>query len=489
MPQIPSNPDNQAHALLIGVADYSSFNRPDGSKLKGSRNDVVLLAYYCMGVLRIPAKNIRVLTMPEMTTDELKASVIPDELETNEHAGWLQSLDQVTLGEATESEVNDGLDWLLAASKESDGAALFAFSGHGAWSSEKGPLLCLGDTAPSFERGVLSLRKLGEDIKTAGVRHKLIALLDCCHVAASRGNPRLQGKALPHAATAEDVVGHQDLFNVSDRVLLGAHPGKEAFQVCLGGRWHGALTFAVVTAAERWRADHEMSHGSYKHVLKRAKLTLEVLDVPQKPEFWVAVRQSPFLGVKPGPTQREPDAKQEGAQLTPDFRYAINVINKESEVTIAWIFATTTTAVSVNGTPLPTNKESWYVDDGTLAKLDGADDITITTTKLETSYDIPTTFSQSFISAERADWTQPLPLPDDAKNYFFDGASVSQPSVNPMWVVFSIPTSGDLSLTHVQWWLPKAPADGTFNPGSESGIRYARSTTKPPTTDARAASR
>jgi hypothetical protein len=296
MTKTHSSQDHHAHALLIGVAQYSSFDKSDDSTLKGSRNDVVLLAYYCLGVLGIPAKNIRVLTMPEMSLDELKARVIPDELETNEHAGWLQSLDQVTLGKATETDVNDGLDWLLAASKESDGAALFAFSGHGAWSKEAGPLLCLGDTAPSFESGVLSLRKLGEEIKTAGVRHKLIALLDCCHVAASRVNPRLQGKALQHVGTAENVVDHQDLFNVSDRVLLGAHPGKEAFQVCLGGRWHGALTFAVVTAAERWRADNEMSHGSYKHVLKRAKLTLEVLDVPQKPEFWVAVRQSPFLG-------------------------------------------------------------------------------------------------------------------------------------------------------------------------------------------------
>ena len=317
MPQTPSNQDGKAHALLIGVADYSSYGT-DGVSLKGSRNDVVLLAYYCMGVLGIPARNIRVLTTPKMDLNDFKARVIPDEFETNDRVGWLQSLNQVKLGEATEYEVKNGLDWLLAASKESDGAALFAFSGHGAWSSEAGPLLCLGDTAPSFTRGVLSLKSLGESIKNAGVRHKVIALLDCCHVAGSRASSMLQRKALPHAGTPENVVGDQDLFNVSDRVILGAHPGKEAFQMRLGGMWQGALTFAVVTAAERWRADNEMSHGSYKQVLKRAKRTLEVLAIPQKPESWVAIRESPFLGVKPGPTVQEPDAAGSGVQLDPN---------------------------------------------------------------------------------------------------------------------------------------------------------------------------
>jgi hypothetical protein len=477
------------HALLIGVDDYSTFESNGGSNLKGSRNDVVLLASYCMEVLGIQAENIHVLTTPKMSPEDFQKRMIPPEIEPNKSKSWLESLSRVTLGRATKANVKDGLDWLLAMSKESAGAALFAFSGHGAWSSKAGPLLCLDDTTQGFTDGVLALKDLGAAIAKARARHKLIALFDCCHVAASPRSSRLQGKALPHLGTSQHIVDDQDLFNVSDRVILGASLGKEAFQMRLG-RWHGALTFALVTAAERWQGENEVSHGSYKHVLKRAKGTLKALGVPQNPEFWVAIRQSPFLGVKAGPTQREPDAAQEGAQLTPDFRYTINAINNESEVTIAWIFATTTTAVSVNGTSLLKNKESWYVDDGALANLDSADHITITTTKLETSYDIPSTFSQSFTSAESVDWTQSLPLPDGAKNYFFDGTSASTPSVNPMmWVVFSIPMSGDPSLTHVQWWVSKAPADGTFNPGDESGIRYAQSKTKPPTTDARAASR
>jgi Caspase domain len=483
MPQTPSIQDNKPHALLIGVNAYRNFDKNGRSDLLGSVNDVILLAYYCMAVLGIPAQNIWVLTTPKMTLANFNAKMISDELDPNQHARLLERLDQVKLGEASASEAKAGLAWLLDASKTSDGAAVFAFSGHGAWSPADGPLLCLDDTTPDFTRGVLSLKELGETIKQADVRHKLIALLDCCHVSASRASPKLLGKALPHTGTAEDVLGHDDLFNVSDRVLLGAHPGGEAFQMRLGGKCHGALTFAMVTAAERWRGERGMSHGSYKHVLKRAKLMLELLSVPQKPEIWVAIRQSPFMGVKMGPTTREPDALSSGMQLTPDFFYTINVNYRDwSDRVLAQIVATGNTDVSVNGTLLGHSTEYWYVDPAVLATLENAKDIaaiTITATKILSSYSIDKTFSQTFTSLEKPTWTPGLPLPDGGSSQIFSGTPAT-PSNVKAYIVLNIATSGNPSLMHVQWYLPAPSSNEVFNPGDSSGIRYIQTPTTPP---------
>ncbi|WP_437623924.1 caspase family protein [Sorangium sp. So ce1151] len=377
------------HALLIGVDNYSTFDPNGGSNLRGSRNDVVLLASYCMEVLGIQAENIHVLTTPEMSLDDFQKRMIPPEIEPDESKSWLESLPRVTRGKATKDGVKDSLEWLLATSKKSAGAALFAFSGHGAWSSTAGPLLCLEDTTQDFTDGVLALKDLGAEIAKARARHKLIALFDCCHVTASGRNSRLQGKALPHLGTAQNVVDDEDLFNVSDRVILGATPGKEAFQMRLG-RWHGALTFALVTAAERWRADNEVSHGSYKHVMKRAKGTLKALGVPQNPELWVAIRQSPFLGVKAGPMQREPDAEKDGAQLQPDWIYTIYLgVNTGSPV-LAQVVVTSTGPVYLrwgNSTPVPINPSSpteyWYLNTSQLVNVASAANVFITRTTLK----------------------------------------------------------------------------------------------------------
>jgi hypothetical protein len=483
---MPSIQDDQAHALLIGVDDYTSFESSGQFDLKGSRNDVLLLASYCVEVLGLRPENIVALTWPQLTEQDFEQHV------SMRGAVLGDAVRKIVVGEATEAEVTRRLASLLDVSQR--GTALLTFSGHGA-ATDEGPVLCLGDTAPGFTSGVLPLKTLRDDIKNAYAGGRLIALLDCCHVAASRHDPRLQRTSLPHAVAAEDVMKQGDLFEVSDHVLLAARPGMEAYQMRVGKLWHGALTFALVTAAERWKGEDQMSHGSYKHVLKRARSTLKALGVPQKPELRVpavvraVIKESPFLGVKPGLLVKKPDAVLLPAQLTPDFRYTINAISKGGEVLIAVIFATNDASVSVNNKSLPTNKESWYVAPDALTNLESADDVTITATKLDASYDIDPKLSQTFTSAEVANWSQPIPLPD-GKNHFFDSAPANPQSVNPLWVVLTIlSTSGIPSLAHVQWWIPEAPGGGTFSPGDGAGTRYSRSATAPPGTDARAASR
>ena len=278
MPQMPSNQDDNTHALLIGVDDYKSFNGTTDFDLKGSRNDVLLLASYLVEVLGLRPENIVALTWPRLNVQNFEQHV------SSRGSAMGDAVRDIVVDDATGAEVAKRLGWLL--DRAHHGGALLAFSGHGAWSKDQGPLLCLTDAVPGFSHGVLSLRDLGHDIKKAGAKDRLIALFDCCHVASpTNHHRRMHAKALPHGGTADDVKGDDGLFNVSNRVILGAKPGKETYQARLGGKWSGGLTFALVTAAERWQGESEMSHGSYKHVMRRTKGTLNALGVPQHPAF------------------------------------------------------------------------------------------------------------------------------------------------------------------------------------------------------------
>ncbi|MBK8252602.1 MAG: caspase family protein [Polyangiaceae bacterium] len=304
---------NNTYALLIGVDHYDSF---PASELRGSRTDVITLAWYLSprGVLGVPLENVRALTWPLPTEEELK---------DNDALSWLRKLPETSRGEARAQGVKNGLIWLLEKAKSEGATVIFAFSGHGAWTQEQGPVLCLGDTAKDFTSGVLALRDLKKMVQEHGVRDRLVALLDCCHVSAQSAGG-FTVTALPSRGTAANVEADRRDFDVSDRVLLAAKPGKQAHQMRLGRHAQGAMTFALVTAAERWRASDGVSHGSYKQVLKRAKKVVKGLGVPQKlslralPAMRQAIRKEPFLGVKAGATTKTPDALGRGVQIDPN---------------------------------------------------------------------------------------------------------------------------------------------------------------------------
>ena len=500
-------------ALLIGVDDYSIFD--DCSDLKGSRNDVLVLASYCVQVLGIPAGNIHVLTSPKLKVEHLVA---------RDSIPGLKELTAENMGEATEQEVKKGLGWLL--DRAHHGGALLAFSGHGAWSKDQGPLLCLTDAVPGFSHGVLSLRDLGHDIKKAGAKDRLIALFDCCHVAApTNHHRRMHAKALPHGGTADDVKGDDDLFNVSNRVLLGAKPGKEAYQALLGGKWSGGLTFALVAAAERWQGESEMSHGSYKHVMRRTKGTLNALGVPQHPAFrapeelWGAIRKQPFLGVKPGTTVRKPDAAISGLQLTPDF-HTIRV----GQFVLTQIVASgnVTVYVSLNGTVTPLSRtvtERWYVNDALLGTGPGQlgdpnlKEITIDSLPIPTNnsakdpLQLDSRVTDEGGCPEGLTWLNNLTPPrgtstTSVTNYVFKGAPTA-PAATPaatLYVLFSVTatTTGGTTtrvLTQVQWYLTGLTAQpngtiGVLQPGSSTPTAYSiqAASWSPPTTSYWAAS-
>jgi len=465
MNQTPVTHTSRAHALLIGVNDYKSFNGTPEFDLKGSRNDVLLLASYCVEVLGMQPENIVALTTPKLTQAELGP---------NEH------LRRMHLGEALEKEVTARLASLLRASKK--GTALLAFSGHGAALPDGEPVLCLGDTTKDFTSGVLSLKTLGEGIKKASAKDRLIALFDCCHVGSPpAAHSRLHRKSLPHTAAAKDVQRHDHLFQVSDRVLLAAGPAKEAYQMRPGMYWYGMFTFALVTAARQWRGKNEVSHGSYKHVLRRTKRTMKALGVPQRPKLraleprWLAIRKEPFLAVKAGPTQRAPDALKVGMQLDPNY-YTIEV----NGTPMAHIVATGNTAVIVswNGQDhtlsAPFN-EYWFVNAQALAKLATEKEVALTIKAQpmpSSPFKLDLHVDQMFRSPEGIQWSSDVRAPTTGTSYIFRGKPALPKDARDVFLLLNLAlsSSGEYSIREVQWYLTglaAAPSSttGALQPG------------------------
>lgn len=499
MHQAPSKRDNRARALLVGVDRYENFDA--SLSLRGSRNDVVLLVWYCLHELGLRAENIRVLTTPLLTRAELDLREVQHGIDLDAGKG-----PSVQLGGATAREVEQGLTWLLQESQQAGGAALFAFSGHGAWSSAEGPLLCLADTKPDFTGGVLSLKRLGQMVADFDAKDRLVALLDCCHVAPPPGDPRLMGSGLPHQGTPADVLGHADLFNVSNRVLLAARPARQSFQVRLGGMWHGAFTFALMTSAERWKAGREASHGAYKHVLKRAKSTLKALGVPEKPNMMVPearrreIRNQPFFGVKAGATSKCPDASDQGNQLDGGYRYAfMSQIPGQPALDLSVIVAvgatTTQNTLGTNAAWPPTGTsnvgyECWYLNTNNVQSLNTTNQrITVTKTTLSGAQSIAVMAtststsgfagsagaldtSQPYIqSAEATGWSTSAPTIRGTPVYFKGTSSQG----NVMWMAWDL-SSG--ILTQVIWYAYTATAPTTVDPTLFSP--YSLQTTAPP---------
>ena len=193
----PSAPTTRV--LLIGVDNYDTFSGATGGEspynLRGSHTDVVLLSWYCREVLGIPGENIHVLAGPAPTDEELQKHGPLDQL---------AKLKRENIHEATAKNATDLLSRLLEETKAGGEEVLFAFSGHGAWTDAHGPVLCLGDTSPDFASGVVPLRALRKLVSDHDARGRVVAILDCCHVAGIEGGD-LQTTSLPHAGSEADV--------------------------------------------------------------------------------------------------------------------------------------------------------------------------------------------------------------------------------------------------------------------------------------------
>lgn len=305
---------SKGSALLIGVDDYSAFD--PAMSLKGSREDVLKLYWMCRRLLGLSRENIRVLASPPLTAADFHVTEPPP---------------PDRMGPATAESIQAGVDW-LAGRMASDAAAagLLTYSGHGSYSQDRGPLLCPSDMGRDFAKGI-AVRDLSKSQALQSVRERLTVMLDCCHVApVTTASDFRAPTALPHDGTPEQVAADHADFDVSERVLLAARPGQHAHQALLGKVFHGALTFALVTVAEQWKASQDPDGSgmdvSYKQLLKRVRRMLWSLRMKQSVRLRVpeapmskrkAIRKLPFFGIHAATTARRPDAPRDGIQLDP----------------------------------------------------------------------------------------------------------------------------------------------------------------------------
>jgi hypothetical protein len=306
-------PTNNGYALLIGVDDYSTYDRSMGnpgntSDLLGSRHDAVLFYWLCRRLFGLPPSNIKILTSPSLSQAELEYSDAPPE----------------NLGEATEGSIRSGVDWLVQQMNGGTVQGLLTFSGHGAWVEDKGAVICPADVREAFT-GAITVRDLRSAVERGKARKALTVVLDCSHAAPQRYAVApldlRRNTALPHGGSAEDVATDDQAFNMSDRTLLAARPGKHAYQAQLGRGFHGALSFSLVTVAEQWRATQEAVSGqydvSYKRLFRRVKDVFKALEMGQKPELRAskAIRKVPFFALEGKKKARKSDAARRSAAL------------------------------------------------------------------------------------------------------------------------------------------------------------------------------
>ena len=476
---------NNGFALLVGVDDYSSYDA--AASLKGSREDVLKLYWFCTKLLGLAPENIRVLASPPLSPADFYATEPPP---------------PDALGPATSEAIQEGIQW-LAERMASDGAAagLFTFSGHGSYARGRGPLLCPTDVGRDLAKGI-AVRDLSKMDALQKVRERLTVVLDCCHHAPEAPAPDLRiHTALPHDATPEEVAADHADFDISERVLLAARPGQQAHQALLGKVFHGALTFALVTVAEQWKASQApKSSGmlvSYKQLLKRVRKLLWSLRMKQSTRLRVpldkrkAVRELPFFGTHAALTARRPDAVRDRLQLDPNF-YTIRLNSSDGPI-LAQVVAMGTFDVNVvwSNRSKQTfgnkyyNQEIWYVEQSAIATLASATAIHISSVALETELFLDSSIglgdaTTGFTSWEFGQWkTSAVTFPGFPSYYFkLTGKPTKPTGATAVWLQLSVgkTSTGTLQLIGVQWYLiglASAPSSTSpvLDPSSETDYK------------------
>jgi hypothetical protein len=302
---------NSGYALLIGIDHYEELG--DSAQLLGSRNDVLMWHWFCRQQLGIPSENILMLTSPKLDpVKDFGGDTVP--------AG--------SLGEATAENIRKGHAWLLQNMDGGKSPGLLTYSGHGLLLGAA-PALSTSDIKADGT-GALLLRDIGEAVQAANAQQALTAVFDCCHIAAPAAKSDLRSPTSLSFGAADAAAIEDEDFNVCHRVFLASRPGQPAHQGKLGRNVHGALSFALVTAAEQWKASQAAGQTgidvNHKQLFKRARKILRALRMKQSPKLRVPfdregrsfVRKMPFFGLHSDVTTRKPDAQRHRIQLDPN---------------------------------------------------------------------------------------------------------------------------------------------------------------------------
>jgi caspase domain-containing protein len=386
-------------ALLIGVETYRGL-APDRQLFAG-RNDVLSYWRVCRR-LGYRARHIRMLTSPALTRDEILQAEVDLALEREPHRTRSEIEVAVArrladapwgdmLGEATQQAIRAGVAWLaqhlvFTVKLEGDGwsfareltglPGLLAYSGHGA--QHGGDLaLCPTDVGADLSRALTfsELRALidaGDDIRAEGTPHpadNLTVVLDCCFAAASSRRGALRVTSLtPGGTGAAAGAAIEARREIGNRVFCASARDESSAQAVLGGRWHGAFTWAFTRALEQWKSapsgQFHKSTMSHVELLFRARMLLEALSFPQHPVLIDRIGNLPVFhhdSDAAEDTSAEPDAVRREGQIDPSTGFAAYEIADASGTLLAQVVATNVADPDPDGSGMRAGREYWKI--------------------------------------------------------------------------------------------------------------------------------
>lgn len=274
---IQPRPTYPTFALIIGISDYSAYDaslqkQRGESDLRGGKNDALAFYRICRE-LGVAPKDIHVLMSPAFDASDTGHSV----------PGYV--------GLATRQEIEAQIGWLAqklahAPSERYAPSGLLCFSGHGDFSGDD-LALCPGDVrsagAGKDLENVLGFDRIEEILRSyPGAVESLTVLLDASHAGADKAwGP---GRRASLTGRGKWTPGRPPR-TLARSTILAANPGEVARTMMVGGRAHGALTWALFTVASTWRShsdrrSHDLSL-SQGDLVGRAQTLLQALSVPQ----------------------------------------------------------------------------------------------------------------------------------------------------------------------------------------------------------------
>lgn len=339
------------YALLIGIEDYSTYDRSVGqpagtSNLPGGAADARAFYRQCIAMGFAP-ENIRVLTSPRFSPADLG----PHATEKN-------------VGEATHDAILAALQELVKAiDTETPASGLVTFSGHGM--DSQGVVLCPSDTTGSLEQ-VIRLSAVQDQMGSRKGRQNLTVILDACHSQVGANKDKSLRSQLTSAAKSfSEGIGAERVVSASQRDQVSEY-------TLFGGEWRGAFTWAFTSAMSQWRTrvagDVAYLGASYGELLDRTRSLLSALSFKQIPELSGGERMAhlAFLqaGAVPRKTSKGPDQTRLDAQLIPQ-KYAMLLPALEVQYPF--------TTIHVNP-----SQEIWYVDSSQAAAAQSGTGQTLT---------------------------------------------------------------------------------------------------------------
>lgn len=410
--------DFERYALLIGVESYSGV---EGGKknLFAGRNDVLAMWQVCRRLGYEP-RNIRVCTSPQLTEKQIIDAEVDMALSQEENRrksrkqvkqdvlAVLRGVDwEVTLCEATYKQINRSLSWLSERLGQPFGdqkgylvPGILYYSGHGA-QIEGDLALCPADVKQtggglanvlSFATLQAILDKKDDDAKDdRSPTRYLTVVLDCCFAGASSGKPSWLATSLtPPDSRSAGAPFISPAFG--QRIFCASRSDEHAYQALLGGRWHGAFTWAFTQAMEQWTVATSRLHSyvnvSHAELLFRSRMLLEALSFPQHPMLLDSIVNTPVFWcgletVEPGQMFRdgvhlsrlrsalamaspsaEPDEKRVGIQMDPGTGgrrwYTIEADDGRTRTLIANVLVVGGNPVTIGRATYDADTESWF---------------------------------------------------------------------------------------------------------------------------------